>query len=245
MTYSDKLKDPRWQRKRLEIMQRDDFTCRNCGAKDKTLNIHHIRYLKGLEPWEYKEFYLVTLCEECHTKEERAVIRGDYNEPVAVERKEPTMHRLIAFLCAASVANKKALQTIKDRANEIKEAEMFVKGAKKLFCSVGGNENQELFTKDENKLIVSYLEMGMPTNIESAVNESIDRLGFLVLQGRDLEIKAKLKQPGLSQMDIARLLQEARSISNQINVIGRQRTTFDDELPSATFKPRNKPSYRR
>jgi len=55
MTYSEKLKDPRWQRKRLEVMQRDDFTCRNCGAKDKTLHIHHVRYLKGFEPWEYKE----------------------------------------------------------------------------------------------------------------------------------------------------------------------------------------------
>ena len=26
--YVEKLKDPRWQRKRLEIMQRDGFRCR-------------------------------------------------------------------------------------------------------------------------------------------------------------------------------------------------------------------------
>jgi len=86
VTYSDKLRDPRWQRKRLEIMQRDDFTCRNCGAKDKTLNIHHVRYLKGRKPWEYKDFYLVTLCEDCH-KEEEQVIQKSGNSTKPPKRK--------------------------------------------------------------------------------------------------------------------------------------------------------------
>lgn len=31
--YSQKLLDPRWQRKRLEILQRDDFTCQVCSDK--------------------------------------------------------------------------------------------------------------------------------------------------------------------------------------------------------------------
>lgn len=69
-TYSEKLKDPRWQRKRLEIMHRDEFRCRVCGDEAKTLHIHHVRYIKGREPWEYKDFYLVTLCEDCHRDEE-------------------------------------------------------------------------------------------------------------------------------------------------------------------------------
>lgn len=69
-TYAEKLKDPRWQRKRLEILQRDDFTCRACGAKTETLHVHHIRYFRGRNPWDYKEFYLVTLCERCHESEE-------------------------------------------------------------------------------------------------------------------------------------------------------------------------------
>ena len=69
-TYAEKLKDPRWQRKRLEIMQRDDFQCRVCGDERKTLHVHHIRYIKGREPWEYKDFYFVTLCEGCHRDEE-------------------------------------------------------------------------------------------------------------------------------------------------------------------------------
>jgi len=73
MTYAEKLKDPRWQRKRLEILQRDDFTCRVCNSETKTLHVHHIRYFKGREPWEYKEFYLVTLCEDCHKLEENEI----------------------------------------------------------------------------------------------------------------------------------------------------------------------------
>lgn len=30
MTYSQKLRDPRWQKKRLEILERDSFTCQHC-----------------------------------------------------------------------------------------------------------------------------------------------------------------------------------------------------------------------
>jgi hypothetical protein len=64
--YSDLLKDPRWQKKRLEIMQRDDFTCQLCLDKETTLNIHHKRYNKARNPWEYDNDVLLTVCEDCH-----------------------------------------------------------------------------------------------------------------------------------------------------------------------------------
>lgn len=67
-TYSEKLKDPRWQRRRLEIMERDVFQCQMCFDRDNTLTVHHKEYLKGLEPWEYEDDLLVTLCERCHKK---------------------------------------------------------------------------------------------------------------------------------------------------------------------------------
>lgn len=66
MNYSDKLKDPRWQKKRLEIMGRSDFACEECGEKDKTLSVHHLYYKKGLNPWEYSNDSLRCLCEFCH-----------------------------------------------------------------------------------------------------------------------------------------------------------------------------------
>lgn len=65
-TYAEKLKDPRWQKKRLEIMQRDDFKCTQCNSSKKTLHVHHRFYLKGSEPWEYENDALRTLCEQCH-----------------------------------------------------------------------------------------------------------------------------------------------------------------------------------
>lgn len=65
-TYAEKLKDPRWKQKRMEILQRDEFRCRECRHDDLPLNVHHIIYLKEAEPWEYDNNYLITLCEECH-----------------------------------------------------------------------------------------------------------------------------------------------------------------------------------
>ena len=66
MTYSEKLRDPRWQRKRLEIMQRDCWMCRNCDAEEKTLTVHHFLY--SGEPWETHDNLLITLCEDCHSE---------------------------------------------------------------------------------------------------------------------------------------------------------------------------------
>lgn len=66
MKYIEKLKDPRWQKKRLEIMQRDDFRCRACENEDGTLNVHHVWYDKNKEPWESDDDDLVTLCDYCH-----------------------------------------------------------------------------------------------------------------------------------------------------------------------------------
>lgn len=61
--------DPRWQRKRLSILNRDEFTCQVCGETKKTLHIHHLYYNYEKEPWDYDDVYLKTLCVDCHHKE--------------------------------------------------------------------------------------------------------------------------------------------------------------------------------
>lgn len=66
MTYSQKLRDPRWQRKRLEILQRDNWRCTACASEEKTLHVHHRFYISGRMPWEYLNSALLTLCEDCH-----------------------------------------------------------------------------------------------------------------------------------------------------------------------------------
>lgn len=72
-SYNEKLKDPRWQMKRLEIFQRDNWTCvscnRHCPTFLLTMHVHHIKYLPNLEPWEYDNSHLATYCELCHNTE--------------------------------------------------------------------------------------------------------------------------------------------------------------------------------
>ncbi len=67
MTYAEKLRDPRWQKKRLKILNRDGFKCRDCGGDNKTLHVHHCHYAKG-DPWKTPDGCLLSLCEDCHSK---------------------------------------------------------------------------------------------------------------------------------------------------------------------------------
>jgi len=68
-SYYEKLRDPRWQKKRLGIMERDNFSCTSCGSTIGTLNVHHrVAYRKNTDPWDYENDELTTLCEECHSQ---------------------------------------------------------------------------------------------------------------------------------------------------------------------------------
>lgn len=67
--YSELLRDPKWQKMRLKVMERDDYRCQICFDAESTLNVHHCYYAYGKKPWEYPESSLLTLCESCHEKE--------------------------------------------------------------------------------------------------------------------------------------------------------------------------------
>ena len=64
-TYSKKLQDPRWQKKRLLVFERDNFKCTLCGDDKTTLNVHHEKYFK--QPWDAELDDLKTLCFTCHS----------------------------------------------------------------------------------------------------------------------------------------------------------------------------------
>lgn len=72
MNYQDQLKNPKWQKKRLEIMKRDKFKCKLCGDTETSLHVHHKDYEDGMMAWEYPNSYLITLCEHCHEEVEDA-----------------------------------------------------------------------------------------------------------------------------------------------------------------------------
>lgn len=68
-TYGELLKNPNWQRKRLEMLEAAGWSCKVCAATEKTLHVHHKQYIKGRKPWEYENSELEVLCEDCHSLE--------------------------------------------------------------------------------------------------------------------------------------------------------------------------------
>lgn len=66
--YGERLRHPLWQRRRHEIMARDNYTCQLCMDTETELHVHHKKYITGLDPWEYEDQYLITLCSNCHRK---------------------------------------------------------------------------------------------------------------------------------------------------------------------------------
>lgn len=68
--YEFLLQRREWKAKREIILSRDLHRCTFCGRKESDevcLHVHHKHYIKGLDPWEYKDSELITLCEECHS----------------------------------------------------------------------------------------------------------------------------------------------------------------------------------
>lgn len=76
--YATKLRDPRWQKRRLEIFNAHQFTCQDCGAKERELHAHHCWYnMIDAEPWDYPDECFRCLCDECHSDRhviERSVV---------------------------------------------------------------------------------------------------------------------------------------------------------------------------
>jgi hypothetical protein len=86
-TYWEKLQDPKWQRKRLEIFQRSQFKCEWCGSEKYSLQVHHGFY--SGDPWEAGDDVLYCLCEHCHkwAEERKHDIR------IELGRLHPKYHR--------------------------------------------------------------------------------------------------------------------------------------------------------
>lgn len=63
--YKKYLQSEIWKYKRLSILNRDKYTCQECGSQER-LEVHHKTYKNIFnEPNED----LVTLCNRCHTME--------------------------------------------------------------------------------------------------------------------------------------------------------------------------------
>lgn len=82
------LKKPLWQKKRLEIMERDNWTCQRCCDQDSELQIHHFNYFKN--PWEAGSEDLITLCKSCHS-----IIENQKDSKVKAIRKTNSVLKIM------------------------------------------------------------------------------------------------------------------------------------------------------
>lgn len=81
-TYEDLLLMSEWKTKRDCILKRDDYKCQWCG-KQENLQVHHKYYSKypnniKVQPWNYPNDALITLCDECHQKAHKKKIKVYY-----------------------------------------------------------------------------------------------------------------------------------------------------------------------
>jgi hypothetical protein len=109
VSYSELLRDPQWQRKRLEVLQRDDWKCIHCARGDLTLNVHHRMYRKGAKPWEYDESELQTLCEHCH--ESGHVFREQIDEFLR-DLSPPALSLVLGYVqaCAGTLGKRRVAE---------------------------------------------------------------------------------------------------------------------------------------
>jgi len=71
--YSEKLSDPRWEQRRKEFVNSRERFCQSCRRSDLVLQVHHLAYERGREPWDYQDHELTLLCEPCHAKWHRLI----------------------------------------------------------------------------------------------------------------------------------------------------------------------------
>lgn len=67
-SYMEQLKTPMWRERKSEILKRDNYSCRICGAYNCEINVHHVNYIPYRMAWEYPNEMLVSLCKNCHNK---------------------------------------------------------------------------------------------------------------------------------------------------------------------------------
>jgi 5-methylcytosine-specific restriction endonuclease McrA len=79
---------PKWEAKTAEIRRRDNNQCVHCKTRDEKLVVHHRQYhtLGGtwVNLWEYRDEFLITLCDTCHRQGHDAYGNGSFSKKVDI-----------------------------------------------------------------------------------------------------------------------------------------------------------------
>lgn len=147
-TYAEKLLDPKWQRKRLEVLNRDSWMCQYCFDSTNTLHVHHLRYESYYEnPWDYPLEYLVTACNKCHKE-----------EPPAIKEIEKDVVRQMNLKVRYQCEYKSIADTFSKYSNDL----LF-----KLFCVLSDEDLSEI---DVMEHVLQLNELSFQKRIERLSN---------------------------------------------------------------------------
>ena len=89
MTFKQQYDHPLWQKKRLEIFQRDNWKCLHCGSANKQLQVHHLSYVWNKKVWDYDNSNFETLCCDCHETETKRIKLSKAMAKYANNKKYP------------------------------------------------------------------------------------------------------------------------------------------------------------
>lgn len=64
------LRTKRWKVLRQEILERDGWKCRSCGARGR-LEVDHLKPVRHAPDLAFDKSNLQTLCQPCHTRKTR------------------------------------------------------------------------------------------------------------------------------------------------------------------------------
>ena len=64
-SFRKQLKDPRWEKRRIELLENVQWRCQLCGNQKEELHVHHSYYEKGKAPWDYPNAPQIVLCHTC------------------------------------------------------------------------------------------------------------------------------------------------------------------------------------
>jgi len=162
--YQTKLKSPHWQKKRLQVLNRDKWKCKLCSDEETTLHVHHLEYQPKKEPWQYPMSNFVSLCEHCHREVELLKDENNYDE-ILIDKIKWQSGDITMFIYASSEEN--PIIKFYDKNGRIFAGYQFREYSQKIISQFFKN-CKKLDTYIENKEVQKYL---LNQSLEELVNK--------------------------------------------------------------------------
>lgn len=110
MNYAEQLKDPRWQKKRLEVFQAANYQCERCRDAGSQLHSHHLFYKREMMLWEYRTEDIMCVCGKCH--DQLAFVRDTLLQDAGKDIEELAVQ--ITMLQGLGLTNKQIIDRLKN-----------------------------------------------------------------------------------------------------------------------------------